>query len=1016
MVSGLVEYDSLGRAVFEARPFSAAEAPHVPNGPHAGYGTTRVFDRRGRLLRTVAAHGRDDVSESSSVAADRFVTTFEYGYQDGKAVAIRRGPDETDPTSARVMHRDVSLRTALGREVERARFSPSGERLDLVRQRWDRLGRIEGIDRFADPATGNVPVSWNSRHDSLGRRLSLTEPGMSTRFTSYDEVGNPIESWWDEGVQRHITRTRYDGFGRMTDRQLLVSTSGDEQLASHDRFHYDDHSGEPEQASDDYWGRLSWSETLGVGKVFQGYDEFGRTSATSYLYESEDGKKLVREVADFTAPGRLRSLSLETASTTDQFNYRYDSAGRVVEVLDDRGRGYWLARSIDFDGHVAQVELGNGVIETFERAPDGRREPLSWAAATSQGTYRYENVAFDAAGRVTEELLETPTSLDELRSHEFDSLGRLTRSFHINGGWGGSEHYTHDPLGNLISRTATTGIGDRAYQPDVVDPDRLCRFALPGSSGPCTFTYDGMGNVVSDSTYGPMFERAFKYDPADRVTSIQRASYGAIFTYGPSGRVHTAIDGVDDRDSWSFGDLVEEHRKGADAFMERRIVGPLGIIATLRHSEREDTIVYTHGDGRANRFFTDDQGDVVQAAEYTTYGQASQTGGTDPLKTTDDLWNGGDDIPELGIVLLGPRVYDPDLGRFLQRDPIAITSRSSLANPYAFSFSDPVNHADPSGLMPTVYASTSWNAAAGRWVAGAAIGFMAAGSLWPQMPDLSLNAAFGVDDAVVSHVGGTLRQGWSGVLDPVGAAERCGAACLQDDWLNDALGAVGGQQHRILGAARVAGGYATAQAGAALLAVPGAEGVGVFLIAVGTDQAAAGATSVIFNAPQRSLANAGATELVGQTWADRFEAGVLGATSAGTIAATQARSQAVVVGSSVAAEATASSGAAQAFAGLSRAGDHGIRPYGQLRTALQGTGLQAHHLIEQRFAAVMGQNARQMLSVAVTPAEHQVFTNAWRRLIPYGQAGTRAATRESVTQAARQIYADQPTILRALGL
>ena len=378
---------------------------------------------------------------------------------------------------------------------------------------------------------------------------------------------------------------------------------------------------------------------------------------------------------------------------------------------------------------------------------------------------------------MTEELLETPTSLDELRSHEFDSLGRLTRSFHINGGWGGSEHYTHDPLGNLISRTATTGIGDRAYQPDVVDPDRLCRFALPGSSGPCTFTYDGMGNVVSDSTYGPMFERAFKYDPADRVTSIQRASYGAIFTYGPSGRVHTAIDGVDDRDSWSFGDLVEEHRKGADAFMERRIVGPLGIIATLRHSEREDTIVYTHGDGRANRFFTDDQGDVVQAAEYTTYGQASQTGGTDPLKTTDDLWNGGDDIPELGIVLLGPRVYDPDLGRFLQRDPIAITSRSSLANPYAFSFSDPVNHADPSGLMPTVYASTSWNAAAGRWVAGAAIGFMAAGSLWPQMPDLSLNAAFGVDDAVVSHVGGTLRQGWSDVLDPVGAAERCGSAC-----------------------------------------------------------------------------------------------------------------------------------------------------------------------------------------------------------------------------------------------
>jgi hypothetical protein len=59
--------------------------------------------------------------------------------------------------------------------------------------------------------------------------------------------------------------------------------------------------------------------------------------------------------------------------------------------------------------------------------------------------------------------------------------------------------------------------------------------------------------------------------------------------------------------------------------------------------------------------------------------------------------------------------------------------------------------------------------------------------------------------------------------------------------------------------------------------------------------------------------------------------------------------------------------------------------------ALKGTGLQAHHVVEQRFAGVMGGNATQRMSVAVTPAEHQVFTNAWRQAIPYG-AGTKAAT------------------------
>lgn len=76
--------------------------------------------------------------------------------------------------------------------------------------------------------------------------------------------------------------------------------------------------------------------------------------------------------------------------------------------------------------------------------------------------------------------------------------------------------------------------------------------------------------------------------------------------------------------------------------------------------------------------------------------------------------------------------------------------------------------------------------------------------------------------------------------------------------------------------------------------------------------------------------------------------------------------------------------------------------------------LQAHHLIEQRFAGVLGQNARQALSVAVTPAEHQAFTNAGRAAISYG-AGTAHVTEAQIMGAARKIYADYPVISNALG-
>jgi RHS repeat-associated protein len=104
-----------------------------------------------------------------------------------------------------------------------------------------------------------------------------------------------------------------------------------------------------------------------------------------------------------------------------------------------------------------------------------------------------------------------------------------------------------------------------------------------------------------------------------------------------------------------------------------------------------------------------------------------------------------------------------------------------------------------------------------------------------------------------------------------------------------------------------------------------------------------------------------------------------------------------------------------AFGGLSIAGDYGIHSYRGLSKTLKGTGLQAHHLFEKRFAGVLGVHPADMASVAVTRAEHQVFTNAWRAAIPYG-SGTANATTEQIVAAARQIYKEHPALLAALGL
>jgi hypothetical protein len=97
------------------------------------------------------------------------------------------------------------------------------------------------------------------------------------------------------------------------------------------------------------------------------------------------------------------------------------------------------------------------------------------------------------------------------------------------------------------------------------------------------------------------------------------------------------------------------------------------------------------------------------------------------------------------------------------------------------------------------------------------------------------------------------------------------------------------------------------------------------------------------------------------------------------------------------------------FGGLSEAENYGIQRYSSLRSSLKDTQLEAHHPVERRLAKRLHLDPDQM-SVAVTRAEHQAFTNAWRREIGYG-VGTASAARATVEAAAQRICSGYPPIL-----
>jgi hypothetical protein len=87
-----------------------------------------------------------------------------------------------------------------------------------------------------------------------------------------------------------------------------------------------------------------------------------------------------------------------------------------------------------------------------------------------------------------------------------------------------------------------------------------------------------------------------------------------------------------------------------------------------------------------------------------------------------------------------------------------------------------------------------------------------------------------------------------------------------------------------------------------------------------------------------------------------------------------------------------------------------IQAYGRLSQALRGTGLEAHHIIEKRFAERLGLKASQMISVALTPEQHQIFTNIWRQQIPYG-TNYNMLTDSQIWLAAQKVYQGYPELL-----
>jgi len=139
--------------------------------------------------------------------------------------------------------------------------------------------------------------------------------------------------------------------------------------------------------------------------------------------------------------------------------------------------------------------------------------------------------------------------------------------------------------------------------------------------------------------------------------------------------------------------------------------------------ESTGAIRYYHGDhlGSSN-VVTDEQGQLVEVAEYTPFGSVVTP--NSHLRTSHSFgFTGQRHDDASGLVLFPARAYDPALGRFLQPDPfVQDPSDPQTLNRYAYARNNPLRYVDPSG-----YGWFSWFLGFIGAVVGAVIGFFACG-------------------------------------------------------------------------------------------------------------------------------------------------------------------------------------------------------------------------------------------------------------------------------------------------